>query len=161
MNPLFRELKKDETTFLKEMLFEAIFVEQGKPGLPKSIIDDPSLSKYIEDFGMRNGDRCVVAVVQGELVGACWGRLFSRENAGYGFVNEITPELSIAIHAPYRNRGIGAELMKRLIDYYRIQGVESVSLSVDKQNPAFRLYERMDFVIMNETEKSAVMKLDL
>lgn len=161
MNPVFRELQEDERVFLSEMLYEAIFVEPGKPALPKSIVNDPSLLKYIDDFGVRKGDMCIIVIVHEKPVGACWGRFFSKESPGYGFISDTIPELSIAIHKDYRNQGLGSVLIRELAEYYREQGIKALSLSVDKKNPAYQLYQRMNFVVFSETEKSVVMKLEL
>lgn len=156
---IIREILKNELEFLKEMLYEALFVMPGQPKLSKSIIEEPMLSKYIDGFGMDPLDVCLVAVENGQLVGASWGRLFNEENKGYGFLDAETPELSIAIKEVFRNQGIGAELIHALIKVYRAANIKAISLSVDQQNPAVRLYKRIGFETLRETEKSFVMRM--
>jgi GNAT superfamily N-acetyltransferase len=158
---IIREINISEIGFLEEMLYEAIFVEIGKPKLPKSIIKEPSLANYIHDFGIHKLDKCLVALENDVLIGACWGRLFSEENKGYGFIDSETPELSIAMKKDFRNKGIGSILIKAIIEIYKKQEIQSISLSVDKNNPAFTLYKRIGFETKLETEKSAEMRLQL
>ena len=155
---IIRKIKESEIDFLEEMLYEALFVEKGQPPLPESIVFDPSLSKYTEAFGSNKFDLCLVAAKNGKPVGAAWGRCFSAENPGYGFLDTETPELSIALKEQFRNQGIGAQLIKELIELYQKMQVKSISLSVDKKNPALRLYKRIGFNVQKETEKSVVMQ---
>lgn len=156
-----RNIHKNEIGFLNEMLYEALFVEGGQPKLPKSIIQEPNLAKYIDNFGLNKTDLCLVAVENGELIGACWGRLFDEKNKGYGFIDSETPELSIALKQAFRNKGIGTKLIEEIAELYRGMKVKSISLSVDKKNAALDLYKRIGFIIKIETEKSFVMRMEL
>ena len=116
------------------------------------------ISKYINNFGSDKLDVCLVAVANGELVGASWGRLFSEANQGYGFLDVETPELSIAIKEQFRNQGIGGRLIEEIVAVYRTLNVRAVSLSVDKNNSALRLYRRMGFEVVEESGRSVVMR---
>ena len=156
-----RKIAENEIGFLKEMLYEAIFVDDGQPKLPKSIIEEPTLKKYIDNFGSDKFDLCLVAVENGELIGACWGRLFKEKNKGYGFLDSETPELSIAIKEQYRNKGIGTKLIEAIGQLYREIEIKSISLSVDRENLSVGLYKRIGFKVMLETEKSIVMRMEL
>jgi ribosomal protein S18 acetylase RimI-like enzyme len=161
MSVNIRSIRLTELSFLDEMLYEAIFQEPGADPLPKEIIQNPDLAKYINDFGKDKFDVCYVAEVKDELIGACWGRVFSIENPGYGFFNQKTPELSIAISPEYRNQGIGSRLIKALIAYYQKLKIQQISLSVDKSNPAYGLYQRLGFESIETTEKSALMVFEV
>ena len=154
-----REIAESEIGFLEEMLYEALFVEEGQPKLPKSLIKEPELSRYIENFGLQKMDLCLVAVKEEKLIGACWGRLFSEANKGFGFLDSETPELSIAVKSNYRNQGVGSKLIEEIIQLYRTTQVKSLSLSVDKKNPAFGLYRKIGFEVIEETQKSVVMRM--
>lgn len=155
---IIREIKESEVCFLQDMLYQAIFVEEGQPKLSKSITEAPSLSKYITDFGVNKYDICLVALENEKLIGAVWGRLFSEKNKGYGFLDSETPELSIAINKQCRGIGIGTKLIEGIIDVYQTLQVKSISLSVDKKNRAFALYKKLGFSIAAETNKSVVMR---
>jgi len=126
--------------FLWEMLYLASFVPPGEPPLPRSVLRDPAIARYVEGWGMRSGDSGLIGLVDGAPVGAAWLRCFPASEPGYGFVDERTPELSIAVLPAHRGKGIGSRLMERLL-----HGVHATSLSCDPANPAWRLYVRLGF----------------
>lgn len=140
------------------MLYEAIFIPEGHDPLPKEVIKDKSLSKYIENWGKDKFDIALVMEVNNELVGAIWGRLFTSENKGFGYLDDRTPELSMAVKNEYRNQGIGTKLIKAIASKYQKIGVEYLSLSVDKSNNASNLYKRLGFEIVEEKETNRTMK---
>lgn len=151
-----RDIKHSELAFLKEMLYQAIFVPEGEPPLTKEIIEHPDLAKYIEGFG-RDGDLCLVAKLNGKLVGAALARLFSEQDKGYGFVDSQTPELSMAVLEGYRNIGIGSKLLTGVLNELKNKGYRKASLSVDKSNSALNLYLKFGFKILSSTATSVTM----
>ena len=151
-----REIKADESDFLREMLYEAIYFADESERLPKSIVSEPHLSKYVENFG-RKGDFTLVLVDKNELVGAAWSRLFAADEKSYGFVDEETPEISMAIKENYRSRGFGQILIAKLSERLKADGYKKVSLSVDKRNRAVNLYQRMDFKTISEQDAALTM----
>ena len=155
-NLTIRQIRTSELFFLEEMLFEAIFIAKGEQELPRAIIQQPELNKYINDFG-KPTDFCLVAELNNNLVGAIWTRIFDWENKGYGFVDEHTPELSIAISRQFRNQGIGSKLMDELFFSLQKLNFKQVSLSVDIRNPAFRQYLRYNFKELNRDGFTATM----
>lgn len=156
MNLKVREIKPTEYLFLKEMLYQAIFVADDKVVLPREIIEEPDLKKYIQDFGQK-GDFCLVAEQQEKLLGAIWIRLIN----GYGFVDSETPELSMAVVSEHRGKGIGKLLLNTLIESIKNDRFKRISLSVDKDNFAHGIYKRHGFVDYLETEKSIIMTREL
>jgi len=154
----FRRIDKSEHAFLKEMLYEALFVPPGKPKFPKEILHNPQIKKYIENWGQQTGDVAIVAVNHNVLVGAIWGRKHPLKNKGYGFIDEETPERSMAVKKVHRNKGIGTELIKRIETAYSEIGIKNVSLSVDKLNPAKLLYERNGYVFVEENGTAITMR---
>ena len=153
-----RELKKTEADFLADMLYEAIFIPDGHDPLPKEVIKDNSLSKYIENWGKDKFDIALVMESDNQCVGAIWGRLMTDENKGFGYVDNKTPELGMAVKQEYRNQGIGTKLIKAIDSEYQKIGVEYLSLSVDKANSASNLYKRLGYEIIEETESSWTMR---
>ena len=135
-----REAVESDQPFLWEMLYLAVFVSPGAPPMPRSILREPAISRYVEGWGTRAGDSGLIALGDGEPVGGAWLRCFSAANPGYGFVDEKTPELSVAVLPEYRGIGIGSRLVEQLIEY-----TETSSLSCDPANPAWRLYLRLGF----------------
>ncbi len=145
-------LKRDEP-LLFEMVYEALFVPPGSEPFPRSVLDQPELFHYASGFGSRLGDVGFVAETRaGEPIGAAWVRLFTSEIRGYGYVDDDTPELSVAVGPGRRNDGVGTALLRRLIDV-----APRISLSVDTRNPVVRLYERLGFVKVGQDGTSLTM----
>jgi ribosomal protein S18 acetylase RimI-like enzyme len=155
-NLKIRKIKPTEYSFLKEMLYQAIFVADEKAVLPREIIEQPDLKKYIHDFGQK-GDYCLVAEQYGKLIGAIWIRFIN----GYGFVDNETPELSMAVLKGHRGKGIGQQLLIAMIDRLKNNRLKRVSLSVDRDNFAYGLYRKHGFVDYLTSEKSITMTKEL
>lgn len=156
IKPVIRAIKQSEISFLDEMLYEAIFIPEGVGKLPENIIYQPELFRYIKDFG-KYGDICLIAEIHEKLIGAIWTRLFSEHEKGFGYVDENTPELSMAVNQQYRNQGIGKKLIEELFHRITAEGFKQVSLSVNKQNYAFDFYLSNGFEIFDSTDKSVTM----
>ena len=146
MECTIREIRENEYQLLEEFLYQAIYVPAGFAGeLPRNVIyDDPKCRAAFEDFGTLPDDRALVAVVDGVVVGACWVRTTDE----YGHIDDATPSFSISLFAQYRGRGIGTKLMQRMLEDLRCAGYARASLSVQKGNPALRLYERVGFRVV-------------
>ncbi len=151
-----REMMPSEIGILRGFLYEAIHQVEGDIPLPRAIIDQPELAAYIQDFGKAD-DACLVAEMAGEVIGAVWARIIKGEIKGYGYVDDMTPELSISLYRAYRKQGIGTQLMSEMMDLLRKRGFKSVSLSVQKHNDALRLYERLGFVVHEDLGSEYIM----
>ena len=124
------------------MLHHAYYWRERVPG---SLV-----SRYVRGWG-RPGDTAVIALDGGFPVGAAWFRLFSADEPGYGFVDERTPELAIAVVPSQRGHGIGEQLLARAASSARGEaGYGALSLSVEPGNPARKLYERHGFEVVDE-----------
>ncbi len=121
---------------------------------------EPPLTRYVNSWG-RHGDRSLIAIDEFVPVGAAWYRLFTPEDAGFGFVDERTPELAIAVVPSRRGRGFGHELLSSLLEHAREDGFEAISLSVAKDNPAVALYEGYGFERLREDDGALVMRAPL
>jgi GNAT superfamily N-acetyltransferase len=154
----------DDEPFLWDMAWEATAVDAEMRALgKKAAFAIPHVRRYLAGWG-RLGDTAVVAVVNGQRLGAAWYRLFPADDRGWGFVAVDVPELSIGVVAEARGRGTGSALLDALLALAREQGYPTLSLSVDRQNPARRLYERKGFRdagISDPTDTSVTMIADL
>ena len=107
----------------------------------RSVLDQPEIAHYANDFGLRRGDVGVVAETpEGTPIGAAWLRLFSGDDPGFGSVDDKPPELSVAVVPAHGGSGVGTDLLSRLLEQ-----VPRASISVDERNPPIRLYERFGF----------------
>ncbi|MDO4695708.1 GNAT family N-acetyltransferase [Porphyromonas sp.] len=158
-NIIIRSLKKDEIHLLDDFLYEAIFLPEGSPTLPRSIIEIPEVKVYIENFGSKVGDHCLVADMEGKVIGAVWIRILSGPIKGHGNIDEETPEFSISLYKEFRSQGIGKRLMTEMITLLKEYGYKQASLSVQKDNYAVKLYTDLGFEIIQEHQTDYVMKL--
>ena len=154
------EINPKNSFFLEEMLYEAIYIPQNQKPLPKEIVFNPELYKYIQNWG-RDGDLGFITLQYKEMVGAIWVRFFSQKNKGYGYISEEIPELCMAVKKEYQSQGIGSKLMKKMIEELKNRKVEGISISVDKRNRAFNFYKRMGFYIVSQNKDDYLMKIDL
>lgn len=153
MNYIIREIEKSEIVLLQDFLYEAIYVPEGSKKPDKSIIELPELQIYIEGFGARADDHCLVAEVEGEIAGAVWVRIIDD----YGHIDEHTPSLSIALYEKYRGYSLGTRMLEEMIDRLRNHGYEKLSLSVQKSNYAAEIYKGMGFTVYDENEEEYIM----
>lgn len=156
MNTIIRKIRPEEHDLLREFLYQAIYLPDGVDPSPRSVVDLPELQVYIADFGTRPGDHCIVAEAAGKVVGAAWCRIMED----YGHIDNSTPSLAISLLPEYRGRGIGTQLLNALLFLLRENGYRQVSLSVQKENPALRLYQRTGFRIVAEKGTEYLMLWD-
>jgi ribosomal protein S18 acetylase RimI-like enzyme len=141
--PGIREIRPAEYHLLEDFCYQLIFVPPGRDAPPRDVIFEPSVHVYIKDFGKAD-DFCLVAEQDGLVVGAAWSRILAEPGReGFGYVDDKTPELAIAVLPEYRGKGIGTALLATLIDGLARRGYESLSLSVQKENPAAGLYRQL------------------
>ena len=113
-------------------------------------------ARYVKGGG-RPGDTALIAVDDAFPVGAAWFRLFRRDQPGYGFVDEETPELAIAVVPSRRGRGIGEALVDALCERARVDGYRALSLSVEHGNaPLLSFYEQHGFVAVGATSDHSI-----
>ena len=147
---------RQDVRFLRDMLHHAYYWRERNPG------EGPGpVARYVKGWG-RPGDTVLIAVEEGFPVGAAWYRLFRRDQPGYGFVDEETPELAIAVVPNARGKGVGSALLDALLRRARDDGHARISLSVDRANRgAIELYERHGFERVAEDDDSVTMLAQL
>ena len=150
---MIRPAGAQDLPFLRDMLRHAYYARWGSEA-------DVPLERYVAGWG-RRGDDALVAIDEFQPVGAAWFRLFDADEPGYGFVDENTPELTIAIVPSRRGKGLGEQLLISLLDRAREEGYARISLSVEADNPAIRLYEQHGFTRVGDRAGALVMSAEL
>lgn len=155
-----RKLDSDDQSLLWEMLYQSLYVPPGAPAFDGKVLKQPAIANYVCEWG-RDGDAGFVAVDQNEMpIGAVWARLMTGEHKGFGYVDDQTPELGLAVVPGWRNHGVGTSLMTRMIDTAS-HTYNQISLSVSAENPARRLYKRLGFKAVSTAGGSITMTLQL
>jgi ribosomal protein S18 acetylase RimI-like enzyme len=161
---VFRLSAHADPAFLAEMLYEAVnWRDDGAEERPAldAMLAQPEHARYIEQWG-RAGDVALFALDRrDEPVGAVWLRRFSAAERGYGYVADDVPELSIGVFPEFRGQRVGTLLLGSIIARAERDRERAISLSVDRENPAKRLYARCGFEVVGESGDALTMLLDL
>lgn len=153
MDYIIRPLGEDEYGLLDDFLYEAIFIPEGVEPPPRSIIAQPELQVYVEDFGTRKRDLALAAEVGEKIVGAVWTRIMND----YGHIDDDTPSFAISLYKEYRNKGIGTSLMLEMLNLLRRTGFRQTSLAVQKENYAVKMYRKVGFTVVDENDEEYIM----
>ena len=152
-------LGQDEDAVLRDAVYQAAVWWEATEERPhparNELFAAPAYGAYVDGWG-RCGDRALVARSGRTCLGVAWFRLYTEAAPSYGFVDDRTPELGIAVVPWVRGAGVGA-LLASLIVTATVDGFPALSLSVAAGNPARRLYERSGFTPRRETSGSTTM----
>ena len=141
---VLRPATDSDEDILWHMLFYASHANEDPEADLESIRSNPDLRRYVSDWG-RDGDLGIIAEQDSRAVGAGWLRLFvGDERASPTFVDDCTPELALAVLPGHEGRGLGTRMLVQLLSQ-ATQRYPAVALSVRRNNPAQRLYERIGF----------------
>ena len=159
---LLRESQQSDLTFLREMLYEAVFwrASNDKPSFEEGLAY-PDVSKILENWGERDGDAAVIAAIHSIPVGAAWYRFWNDSDNMRGYIDENIPVAVIGVHRDYRHQGIGKKMMKWLIDFASDHSINKISLSVSKDNYALNLYRQHGFTEYEDKGDWFVMVRDI
>jgi len=147
---VLRPIDQQDTRFLRDMLRHAYHWRLGDPDLP--------VYRYVKNWG-RRGDAGLVAFDGPNAYGAAWYSLFPEAAPGFGFVDEQTPELTIAVVPSHRGHGTGGELLEALLAQARKDGFPRLSLSAEPGQTAF--YEKHGFSELKREDGTVTMVADL
>ena len=147
---MIRQAGPQDVRFLRDMLKHAYHWRlNADPDLP--------VARYVNNWG-RPGDAGIIAWENGPI-GAAWYRIFKEREPGFGFVDERTPELTIAVVPSRRGSGLGGQLLEALLERARRDGHATISLSAEQGLTG--LYERYGFRPVEEKDGTVTMKADL
>jgi GNAT superfamily N-acetyltransferase len=146
--------------FLMEMLLEACNWD-GTPWYDEAkLLADDHAWRYLDGWPVST-DFGVVAEIDGSPAGATWARLLTSDRRGYGYVADDVPELTLGVAAGFRRRGVARTVLTEVITRARAASYERLSLSVDPDNPARKLYESLGFRKTAVVGTSDTMVVDL
>ncbi|TDW93243.1 ribosomal protein S18 acetylase RimI-like enzyme [Kribbella pratensis] len=146
--------------FLIEMLLEACNWD-GTPWYDEAKArGDDHAWRYLDGWP-RASDFGVVAEVDGSPAGAAWARCLTAERPGYGYVADDVPELTLGVSPAFRRRGVARGVLTEVIAQARAASYGQLSLSVDPDNPARKLYESLGFRKVGVVGTSDTMVLEL
>lgn len=155
-----RALVPADQPFLWEMLYQSLHVPTGATPFDRNILDQTDIARYVRDWGRANDGGFIALDQDDQALGAIWLRLLTGTEKGFGYVDEHTPEMGMAVLPAFRGQGIGTRLLARLIAI--ATGVhEQICLSVAADNPALRLYERFGFEVVNRSGATVTMRFRL
>jgi ribosomal protein S18 acetylase RimI-like enzyme len=158
MSFTYRAAEAGDADLVSDMLMHAANWDPTRPAFtPQQLAANPELAHYADGWPQPGDLGVVVESALGVGVGAAWLRYFTADDPSYGFVDERTPELSIGLAPDARGQGLGTELCTRLLQAAGCSGIERVSLSVEKANPAIRLYERLGFETVRDDGDAVTM----
>ena len=153
MNYVIREIEKSEIPLLDTFIYESIFIPEGFALPEKSIVNHPAIQVYIEGFGTKSDDFCLVAETEGKIVGAAWVRIMND----FGHVDDETPSLAMSLYKQYRGLGMGTALLRELLLRIKEKGYKKTSLAVQKANYAVKMYRKLGYEIADENEEEYIM----
>jgi ribosomal protein S18 acetylase RimI-like enzyme len=155
-----RPIKSSEIYLLEDFLYNAVFQKDESKPIPRSVVDEPSVKVYIEDYG-RPDDLCLVAESDGKVIGCVWTRILDGIVKGFGNLDSETPEFAISVLKDFRGYGIGTALMKTMLELLKKHGFKKTSLAVQKENYAVKMYKKLGFRILRETDEEYIMVCEL
>ena len=154
-----RQVTEADRDFLEEMLYDAATWRANDDDT--DVLREPHIALYIDGWG-RDGDTGVVAEDErGDAIGAAWFRFFEATEHGFGFVAPDVPELTVAVRRDARGQGVGTALLKALLVRARAAPLRALSLSVEEDNRAVRLYQRLGFLPIARVGNALTMQLEL
>ncbi|MBO4325466.1 MAG: GNAT family N-acetyltransferase, partial [Lachnospiraceae bacterium] len=73
-------------------------------------------------------------------------------------LDDDTPSLAIALYKPHRGRGLGTQLMLRMLSLLSVRGCRTASLAVQKANYAVKMYEKVGFKTVEDRGEEWLMR---
>lgn len=151
---LYRGANINDLPFMKEMLIECCFASDVTSITIDNLHEYPDTEINIKGWNFETEPGIIAETQFGESVGAVWLR--NLPELGHS-VNEYLPEITIAVSASYRGKGIAGNLMNELYKKCSEKGIGCISLGVHSKNlPAISLYKKQGW-LPNGTFKDYIM----
>ena len=88
-------------------------------------------------------------------------KLSARIVNDFGHIDDDVPSLAIALKKESRGKGIGTRLLNEMLAVLTDSGFLSVSLSVQKENFAVKMYHKAGFAVVRDNGGELVMRKKL
>lgn len=138
--------------FLADMLVEAVnWSPERKKMSRQSVLATPRTARYLAGWP-RDADLGVIAEADAAPIGAAWLRFLPAADPGYGFVAADVPELTIGVAVRWRRQGVGRALLRAIAEQASSAGIRRVSLSVERENFARKLYISEGYQIVDSSD---------
>jgi len=120
-----------------------------------AVQSNPALVRYLDEWGRADDVALIAWAGEPERrAGAIWMRLFPATDPGFGYYDERTPEMGLAVVENCRRAGVGRLLLTHLLGLAAAR-YPGVTLAVFESNQAaIRLYESMGFMKFGEYPNS-------
>lgn len=153
MTPTLYFLRSSEQKIATDMLYYAFGLDQSD----KTLKELPELDMYHHYYGLNHKDLGLYALGENGLMGAAWIRLIAKEKVPDAYVDEQTPILTIAVKPEYRAQGVGSMMLDQLLQEAGAL-YDQISVSVPKDSPAFKFFEKLGFETLQDTTRIILTK---
>jgi GNAT superfamily N-acetyltransferase len=152
-----RRAEAADASFLADMLVEAANWHPKRTRPKVQLIADSKVNRYLKGWKRASDEGVLALDGNGTPIGGCWYRVLPKSEPGYGFIAPGVPELTLGVRPMWRAQGVGRMLLRALCDVAAERGHQRISLSVERENFAQRLYVSEGFVTVMAGEDSDTM----
>lgn len=156
-----RRATRADSSFLVEMVCEAANWHPDRMRPKVDLLADANVMRYARGWKRPADDGVIAVEDSGESIGACWYRVLPQDDPGYGYVATGVPELTLGVRPMWRAQGVGRALLSDACELARRAGHQRISLSVERDNFAARLYRSEGFVVVESGRDSDTMAKSL
>jgi GNAT superfamily N-acetyltransferase len=152
-----RRAEAADASFLADMLVEAANWHPERTRPKVQLLADERINRYLKGWKRPSDDGMLALDGNGTPIGACWYRVLGKSEPGYGFLAPGVPELTLGVRPLWRAQGVGRSLLRALCEVATARGHQRITLSVERENFAQRLYVSEGFVTVDSGEDSDLM----
>ncbi len=111
-----REVEAGDQPILSDLLYEALWDPPTSPRRPKSVLSNPHIAAYVQDWGSNATGLGFLAIShEGSIAGGILSRLLLPPLQGGAFYDAATPQLGIAVSPAFQKQGLGTSLFTRYL----------------------------------------------